>query len=654
MINSRSNVLGIWGLLAGLLICCPTHAQSAGNQDLSHARSADPDFSAAEPPVADPPETGSQPAADQAPTRDNTVQQGTLPDTGGGKGTASATDALDNGQPPPGASPTAPLAPGVVVNQLGSVDGPVVGLLDDSNGGLGSQMWSGAVRSDLENELSRIPIVTTDPVVRDLARRLLLTRADAPVGTSHKALVTIRLQKLLDGGLVNEAGALAAEAAVPNDPEFARVQAEALLYASRAEVCSDMTNARLSSSELFWLELRAFCFARAGDAPAADLTRSIIEAEGTNDGGFATLIDDVEQGRAQSPGQFAHPSAVDIYMLQKLGLPVTTGIAAQLGTAANLIALRDPRNAPIERLSAAEHIVRTGAPEGVDLVAIADAQAFSSEQKEDALGHTQQLPFLMRQALIRQALALETRPAARVALVERADPTANEEGPFHVFAELQAPRLAPTPAQPSAERGAWVAARALILGNRADAAAQWLGLPENPLTAEAALALDLALSNPDNDSRAQSALAWFNAHATAETGGWPAAWALAAGIWQALGRSVPAEPLVPAPANVQGQTAPVPIPLPFDGAKLEPGTVSKIDAAVADPSRRGEAILLVINSIGSRGPAHFAPEASIYFISTLKKLGLDDSARQLPIECLLLGPPRPANRPAIAAQPVRS
>src|SRR5215472_16506199 len=228
MINSRSSVLGICGLLAGLLICCPTHAQSAGNQDLSHSRSTDPDFSAAEPPVADPPQTGSQPAADQAPTRDNTVQQGTLPDAGGDRGVASATDASDNGQPPPAASPTAPLPPGVVVNQLGSVDGPVVGLLDDSNGGLGSQMWSGAVRSDLENELSRIPIVTTDPIVRDLARRLLLTRAEVPLGSSHRALITIRLQRLVDGGLVNEAGALAAVATVPNDPEFARVQAEAL------------------------------------------------------------------------------------------------------------------------------------------------------------------------------------------------------------------------------------------------------------------------------------------------------------------------------------------------------------------------------------------------------------------------------------------
>src|SRR5262249_9426920 len=153
--------------------------------------------------------------------------------------------------------------------------------------------------------------------------------------------------------------------------------------------------------------------------------------------------------------------------------------------------------------------------------AIADAQVFTSAQKADALGHSESLPFLMRQALIRQALSLETRPVGKVALIERADPTMNEEGPFHTFALLQASKLVATPAVPSEERGSWVAARALILGNRAEVAAPWLGTPNNPLTAEALLALDVAAPNQANDSRAQEALAWFDAHPTTMSGGWP-------------------------------------------------------------------------------------------------------------------------------------
>lgn len=641
MTNSRSSVLST--LLAGLLLFgSPSAAQTSGDQ----ARSPDPDFSASEPPVADPPEKGTQTTGEGATQHDDSVEQGSLPDS-----TGKAPDV-------PGAgstfvAPTVPQPPGVVVNQLGSADGPVVGLLDDSNGGLGSQMWAGAARAELETELTRIPIVTTDPVVRDLARRLLLTRAEAPVGSARKALVTIRLERLLDGGLIDEAGALASQAVVPNDPEFSKVQAEALLYAGRPEVCSDKTNTRLSSSEPFWLELRALCYVLAGDGPAADLTRSIMDAQGNNDSGFETLLDDVEQRRGLPPGEFTHPTPVDIYLLGKLGLPVTTGVAAQLGTAANLIALRDPRNAAIERLSAGEHIVRTGAPDARELAAATDAQIFSAQQKADVLGSSQQLPFLMRQALIRQALALETRPAARIALVERADPTMNEEGPFHIFAELQAPRLAGTQAQPSLGRGAWVAARTLILGGKAEAAAGWLGVPDNPLTAEAALALDLAAPSAANDTRAQVALSWFVAHPTTATGGWPAAKALSFGIWEALGRTVPVEPNVPVAANQAQAGPPSAIPAPFDGAKLEPGTVSKIGAAAADPTRRGEAILRLIDSIGARGPARFAPEADIYFVSTLDKLGLQDSARQLAIECLLLGPPPPASRPAIAAAPAR-
>ncbi len=64
-----------------------------------------------------------------------------------------------NGVPPP---------PAVAVTPLGGVDGPPVGLLDDAAGGLGSQMWSGSDRGQLEDALSRIPVATTDPAVRGL------------------------------------------------------------------------------------------------------------------------------------------------------------------------------------------------------------------------------------------------------------------------------------------------------------------------------------------------------------------------------------------------------------------------------------------------------------------------------------------------------
>ncbi|MGZ5937879.1 MAG: hypothetical protein ACXWLK_10845, partial [Rhizomicrobium sp.] len=85
---------------------------------------------------------------------------------------------------------------GVTANDLGIVDGAPVGTLDDSNGGLGQSMWANAPRADVEELLGRIPLVSADPFVRSLARRVVLTTSEAPVGPAKRALVTIRIEKL--------------------------------------------------------------------------------------------------------------------------------------------------------------------------------------------------------------------------------------------------------------------------------------------------------------------------------------------------------------------------------------------------------------------------------------------------------------------------
>ena len=65
----------------------------------------------------------------------------------------------------------------------------------------------------------------------------------------------------------------------------------------------------------------------------------------------------------------------------------------------------------------------------------------------------------------------------------------NEEGSFHVFAEMQTSNFAPAVPMPSAKPGSWIAARALIAGGSPQAAAAWLSAADNPLTMQAVLAL---------------------------------------------------------------------------------------------------------------------------------------------------------------------
>ena len=402
MIRRSTRFLQGAALLAALFVIdIPAHGQAG-------ASGPPPDNDV--PPVSDGPDPDAQRVDQPGPRQDDSSRpDDSSSDDSSGPGPGSTTVQT---LPPP--SPVVRQSQ-VTVSQLGSAEGPVVGILDETSGGLSAQMWAGANRAELEAELDKIPIATTDPVLRDLSRRLLLTRADPPSGNAHHALITLRLKRLLEGGLIDEAGQLAALAAVPQDSEFDRVQAEALLYAQSPDVCSDKTKARLSEDDNFWLELRTYCFVVGGDQPSADLTRSVLEAQGNSDTGFATLLDDVVSGTAQATGQIQHVTAVDIYLMRKVGLAVTPEIASQLGTPGDLIAARDSKNPPIERLSAADHIVRTGALSGAELRSLADAQAFTDAQKSDALTRTP-MPFLERQALIRQSDALETRPASKLSL----------------------------------------------------------------------------------------------------------------------------------------------------------------------------------------------------------------------------------------------
>jgi hypothetical protein len=172
---------------------------------------------------------------------------------------------------------------------------------------------------------------------------------------------------------------------------------------------------------------------------------------------------------------------------------------------------------------------------------------------------------------------------------------------------------------------------------------------------QAVLAQDLAEPSPEGEQGAHKALAWLSAHRTFETGGWPASTALSLGLWRALGLAgspAPGAQIHGDEDDVSSQTDAPPVgnapqPPQFDGAVLDTTIRSKIDQAASDPNRRGEAILLLIDAIGARGPARFAPDADIYFVATLKKLGLDAEARRLAIECLLFGPPAPAKPPSL-------
>ncbi len=220
----------------------------------------------------------------------------------------------------------------VQVSTLGNPEGPPAGTLDETNGGLGADLWSGSARGELVPLLEKLPLAPAAPSMLALGRTLLLTRAEAPSGDSPQAFLTVRLKQLLEAGYVEEAGAIAATAVVPDDAAFARVQADAILLAGRADAaCSDATATRLASDEPFWIELRAYCYAVADDTAMYDLTRQVMDAQNLNDGAFDILLDDVRNGAKDAPKPIDNPTALHVFLTEQAGLPVDPAMRRKAG-----------------------------------------------------------------------------------------------------------------------------------------------------------------------------------------------------------------------------------------------------------------------------------------------------------------------------------
>ncbi len=549
--------------------------------------------------------------------------------------------------PPPSGAPASPDSgggSGITVSSLGEVEGPPTGTLDEANGGLGPNLWSGSQRAAVEELMARLPLATTIGSLRNLARRIILTRAAAPTGQAPRAVMTVRLRSLLAAGLLSDAADLAGAAQIKDDPEFARIQAEALLFAGRGDhLCDNTTATRLDSAEPFWIELRAYCYAVGGNDAALSLTRAVMNAQNVADDAFDTLLSDVQNNVAKDPGSIDAPNALHVFLMAQVGLPVDFNTGAELGTPGLVLVARNAINPPEDRLKAAGRILRTGAIAPDLLIAIADAQQFTKDQFATEHAQVQKLPFLAGQALLRQAVGRVVADA-KPALIYEALKAADAKGLLGVAAVLQQAALVNVAPTPDLQTMAPLFMRALIMTGHAQAATRWLALldvrnnPDRSAIARFDAVLALGNPSPDRLAAAQMSLSELANEVITGTADRASA-ALTLGLYRALGQPLPK------PAQTAAQLA---TQMRWPGRRPAPSIMRRLDAALAAPGRRGEAMMLALDAIGARGPGDLAPDVTVNLVGDLVRLGVPDAARAIAITALLRYRPAPTVPPLAA------
>ncbi|HEX5280817.1 MAG TPA: hypothetical protein VFW28_12130 [Micropepsaceae bacterium] len=560
----------------------------------------------------------------------------------------------------------------VQVGELGTLEGPLAGTLDASNGGLGSNEWQGSDRATMVTMLQSVPAATPSSAQHLLMRKLLLTAAAPPAGRAMGSFNQLRLTRLLAGGYVDEAAKLALRIQEPNNFDLLHVQADALLYGGRDDdACSDVTSHRLDSAEPFWVELRAYCYALTNDSAPLDLTRAVITEQGIADPAFVTLLDGWTNGKPKMPDSIRFPDSIHVAMLVHLKLPLTTEIATGIGLPGSLIAASSMETPAPIRIAAAEKALRAGVLPAAVLQQVLDLTGFSAQELDGASALARTDTFMKGLARLSAAIKSEHEAAARAELIHTAFEVGEREGLLRQVAALFADPAAEI--MPAPDWSGWsdLMVRGLLLAGRPESAQRWLDIVDPTVPQNAAevqqleLAFALTAPNPRRNADAKQVLADISQMAQPPADK-PAQTDMPDSAATAINQ--PANPAPEKPAAkltpqtiartvldlgvfdaAEGQLMPADAKLDIEplmkqvsgGRRPADVLMRRIDKAALSDSR-GEVALSVATALGDRGPGDLSPDTVVRLIRALQTASMRDAAHLLAQEAFLLRPTGPA------------
>jgi hypothetical protein len=241
------------------------------------------------------------------------------------------------------------------------LDGPnpdAAGLFPPSVTGLPAALWGPGDPAEIAR-LIRAEATETLPAGQALLTEILLAEAEPPRGASGDGtLLLARIDKLLELGMVEEAGALLDRAGSTTPELFRRAFDVALLLGSEDEACASL-RARPDVAPTF--PARIFCLARGGDWNAAALTLGTARALGQlGEAEEALLSRFLDPDLYEAEGTLAppeRPTPLVFRMHEAVGEPLPTGQLPRAFAHADLRATAGWK----AQIEAAERLTRTGA-----------------------------------------------------------------------------------------------------------------------------------------------------------------------------------------------------------------------------------------------------------------------------------------------------
>ena len=210
--------------------------------------------------------------------------------------------------------------------------------------GLNGDIWRETSGPILRAVLPLLAARPLPPAAAALARRVLATGASAPPGGGKDAgLAGVRIAALTtQGDLAAAARILSRTSGLDRNPELATAAAEAALLSRDDErACVVERGLGAGRDGVYWLRLRAYCQARAGQTEAARLTLDLAQTK-VRDPVYGRLMGAKLDGLAAGPPTLRN--GLDYALARDLGLDLSVAKPAP-AVAAALAQAGDPGQA---------------------------------------------------------------------------------------------------------------------------------------------------------------------------------------------------------------------------------------------------------------------------------------------------------------------
>ena len=368
----------------------------------------------------------------------------------------------------------------VEVQALQAVDSDSVGVIDDKDGGLGMEMWGMAERSLVTRLVSMLPRNVSSPSMRNLLRRLLLTRAMAPTRTGPgPSLLSLRIAALFDLGDLESAMQLLSRSPLASiDEELLFTEVEIRFFRQdNAGACGKVQAAAQEFKDSYWLQAAAYCLALADKKAEATLLSDILaERSASVHPAFFAAMDRLSGAPPPAIHSLLGPSALYLSMLRTAGISLPMDVTQKATAAVNKAIALSPNAAIDLRLAAGERAAKRGILSSKVLNDIYGAVPFEASKLDRLLPQAEAEWGGRSRALMVRAAALQADPMARAKVLQAAFKLAQSKGGLRVFAIASRPMLMELAVIPDLSWFAGNAARALIMVGEFDRARQWIEL----------------------------------------------------------------------------------------------------------------------------------------------------------------------------------